>query len=46
MLGEGMPWHIIMIFFVLGIFMGIKSGKDDDRKAAKERMKAKMLEES
>jgi hypothetical protein len=27
MLGEGMPWHIIMFFFVLGIVFGAMSGK-------------------
>ena len=26
MLGEGMPWHIILIFFALGIFLGRSTG--------------------
>ena len=26
-MGEGMPWHIIIIFFFIGIFMGINTGK-------------------
>lgn len=29
MLGEGMPWHIILIFFVVGILFGIRSGKKE-----------------
>jgi len=32
MLGEGMPWHIILIFFLIGVFAGINSGKKDERK--------------
>lgn len=27
MLGEGMPWHIIFIFFFLGILVAINNGK-------------------
>jgi hypothetical protein len=26
MLGEGMPWNIIMIFFFIGMLMGINNG--------------------
>lgn len=26
MLGEGMPWHIIMVFFALGAIIGIMNG--------------------
>jgi uncharacterized membrane protein len=26
MLGEGMPWHIILIFFALGVFLGRSAG--------------------
>ena len=33
MLGEGMPWNIIMVFFVIGIFAGINSGKKDKKKS-------------
>gem|GEM_PF-1233065 len=29
MLGEGMPWHIIIPFFVFGILLGINAGKKD-----------------
>jgi hypothetical protein len=32
MLGEGMPWHIILVFFVIGIFAGINGGKKDKKK--------------
>ena len=31
MLGEGMPWNIIMVFFIIGIFAGVKSGKKDKK---------------
>ncbi len=27
-LGEGVPWNIIMFFFSLGIFYGMKNGKE------------------
>jgi len=27
MLGEGMPWHIILVFFLVGVLLGINSGK-------------------
>ena len=33
MLGEGMPWHIIMIFFVIGIFAGINGGKKGKKRS-------------
>lgn len=36
MLGEGMPWHIIMVFFALGVYLGIKSGQKDHAKRAAE----------
>jgi hypothetical protein len=26
-MGEGMPWHIILIFFFIGVFMGVNTGK-------------------
>lgn len=32
MLGEGMPWHIIFVFFVLGILVAINNGKKLQRK--------------
>jgi hypothetical protein len=32
MLGEGLPWHIILPFFFLGIFLGINAGKKEMRK--------------
>lgn len=35
MLGEGMPWHIILIFFVLGIWMGIRSASRDAARPSK-----------
>ncbi|MCB0592933.1 MAG: hypothetical protein H6557_06085 [Lewinellaceae bacterium] len=27
MLGEGMPWHIILPFFFLGFFLGIRNAR-------------------
>ncbi len=33
MLGEGMPWHIIMVFFVIGVFAGINGGKKDKKRS-------------
>jgi hypothetical protein len=33
MLGEGMPWHIILIFFAAGILFGINSGRKELKKA-------------
>jgi hypothetical protein len=33
-MGEGMPWHIIMVFFALGMYLGIKSGQKDHAKRA------------
>lgn len=27
-----MPWHIIMVFFVIGVFAGINGGKKDKKK--------------
>jgi hypothetical protein len=30
-MGEGMPWNIILIFFFLGIFVGINRGKKDKK---------------
>jgi hypothetical protein len=32
MLGEGMPWHIILIFFTIGILWGYNNGKRENRK--------------
>lgn len=32
MLGEGLPWHIIMPFFILGLILGINSGKKELKK--------------
>ncbi|MDX2281199.1 MAG: hypothetical protein NW218_16560 [Saprospiraceae bacterium] len=28
-MGEGMPWNIIMIFFVLGALLGANAGKNE-----------------
>ena len=28
-----MPWHIILVFFVIGIFAGIKGGKKDKKRS-------------
>lgn len=33
MLGEGMPWHIILVFFAIGIFSGISSGKKEKKQS-------------
>jgi hypothetical protein len=33
MLGEGMPWSIIMIFFIAGVLFGINSGKNQLKKS-------------
>lgn len=27
MLGEGLPWHIVLIFFFLAVIIGINNGK-------------------
>jgi hypothetical protein len=27
MLGQGMPWHIIMVFFFIGVLVGVNNGK-------------------
>jgi hypothetical protein len=27
MLGEGLPWHIVLVFFFLGALIGINNGK-------------------
>lgn len=32
MLGEGMPWHIILIFFALGVLLGRNSGLKEKAK--------------
>lgn len=32
MFGEGMPWHIILVFMLIGFLMGINSGKKDQKK--------------
>ena len=34
MLGEGMPWHIILVFFFLGIIVGLLNGKKQGRDLA------------
>lgn len=43
MLGEGMPWHIIIVFFIIGALMGVKSGKDDDKLAAEAKAKQEKI---
>jgi hypothetical protein len=30
---EGMPWRIIMIFFAIGVYLGIKGEKKAKKKA-------------
>jgi hypothetical protein len=32
MLGEGMPWHIILVFFAIGVFSGINGGKKEKKR--------------
>ena len=32
MLGEGMPWHILLPFLLLGILVGINSVREHDNK--------------
>ena len=38
-MGEGMPWHIIMTFFTIGILYGRYSYKKDVKDARKARLK-------
>jgi hypothetical protein len=35
MLGEGLPWHIVLIFFFFGVLIGINNGKKQASKAEK-----------
>jgi len=35
MLGEGMPWHIILTFFAIGLLMGLISARMGREKGAK-----------
>jgi len=32
MLGEGMPWHILLPFLLLGVLVGINSVRKKDKK--------------
>ena len=32
MLGQGMPWHIILPFFLLGIILGLSVARRDHRR--------------
>lgn len=32
MLGEGMPWHILLPFLLLGVLIGISSMRGGDKK--------------
>jgi hypothetical protein len=29
MLGEGVPWHIVLVFFFLAVLIGINNGKKE-----------------
>jgi hypothetical protein len=40
MLGEGMPWTIILIFFVAGVLLGINSGRNDLKKMNPKQLKS------
>lgn len=31
-----MPWNIIMVFFIIGVFAGINGGKKDKKKKEEE----------
>jgi hypothetical protein len=35
MLGEGLPWHIVLIFLFLGVLIGINNGKKQASQAEK-----------
>ena len=39
-----MPWNIIMIFFVIGIFAGINSGKKDKKNSEEKEQKNGKIE--
>jgi len=32
MLGEGMPWHIILIFMAIGFLIGLNNAKNQRKK--------------